>query len=238
MEETYSTKAIILKRVPFRENDIKVSLYSPDRGRLDLVARGAKKIKSKLAGHIEPISLARVMIIRGKRLDYLGGAINEVSYFNIKNDLTKLEIVGGAINIFNRLIKPAETDKELFNYLISFLDFVDELKNVKHQLWSDFFIFKLLVKLGYKPELYSCLGCSKKITPQENYFDLNRGGLICKNCILSDRLNILTISDNTIKVLRLIIKDDFARLSSLKIDSRLGVEIKKIVSLFYQFHLE
>ena len=87
MEETYATKAIVLNRVPFRENDIRVSLYSSDQGRLDLIARGARKTKSKIAGHIEPISLARIMVIRGKRLDYLGSAINEASYFNIKNDL-------------------------------------------------------------------------------------------------------------------------------------------------------
>jgi len=237
MEETYSTKAIILNRVPFRENDIKVSLYSSDHGRLDLIARGAKKIKSKLAGHIEPISLVRIMVISGKRLDYLGSAINEVSYFNIKNDLVKLEIVGRAVNIFNKLIKPEEADKELFNYLIGFLNFIEELKIIKHQLWSDFFVFKLLAKLGYRPELRDCLGCSKKITPQGNYFDLNRGGLICKNCVPADKLNILTISDSSIKILREIINNNFEKLSSFKIDKQLDKEVKKIISSFYQFYL-
>jgi len=237
MEETYATRAIVLNRVPWRENDIKVSLYSPDQGRLDLIARGARKTKSKLAGHIEPISLVRIMVIRGKRLDYLGSAINEVNYFNIKNDLDKLAIAGEAINIFNRLVKPAETDKKLFNHLTGFLNFIDELKIIKHQLWSDFFIFKLLAKLGYKPELCDCLRCSRKITPQGNYFDLNRGGLICKNCVPADKINILTVSDNGIKILREIIDNNFEKLNSFKIDKQLSKEVGKIISSFYQFYL-
>jgi len=238
MEETYATKAIILNRIPWREDDIKVSLYSVDQGRLELIARGARKMKSKLAGHIEPISLVKVMIVRGKQLDYLGSAINEDGYLSIKNDLAKLAIAGQAINVFNRLIKPAETDKELFNYLRDFLNFIDELKIIKHQLWPDFFILKLLDKLGYRPELHNCLGCSKKITPQGNQFDLNRGGLICKNCVPVDKLNILTISDNNIKILREVINNDFEKLNNLEIDKQLVKEIKKIIGSFYQFYLE
>ena len=43
MEETFYTRAIILKRSPWRENDSKVTVYSLERGRLELVARGTKK---------------------------------------------------------------------------------------------------------------------------------------------------------------------------------------------------
>ena len=47
MEETYNTKAIILNRQPFRERDSRVTIFSLERGKLILVARGTKKITSK-----------------------------------------------------------------------------------------------------------------------------------------------------------------------------------------------
>lgn len=43
MEETFYTGAIILKRSPWRENDSKVIVYSLEKGKLELVARGTKR---------------------------------------------------------------------------------------------------------------------------------------------------------------------------------------------------
>ncbi|MFH1822239.1 MAG: recombination protein O N-terminal domain-containing protein [Patescibacteria group bacterium] len=43
MEETYTTKAIVLNRQPFRENDSRVVVYSFEQGKMELVARGTKK---------------------------------------------------------------------------------------------------------------------------------------------------------------------------------------------------
>ncbi len=105
MEATYQIKAIILNRMAFSEDDTKVIIYSQTKGKLELVARGTKKIKSKLAGHVEPITLSDLMVVHGRQYDYVGNAVTQKSFANVKSDLDKLMIVGRIISIFNKIIK-------------------------------------------------------------------------------------------------------------------------------------
>ena len=118
MEETYNTIGIVTKNEPWREYDSKVKIYTLDRGLLEMVARGTKKIKSKLAGHLEPATLVNLMVVRGRQWPYVGFATNENSYINLKEDLASLTIVGKIFKAVNGLIKAEESDERIF-YLFS-----------------------------------------------------------------------------------------------------------------------
>ena len=83
MESTFTDQVIVLTNYLFRECDSLITVYGKNNGKLDLVARGTAKITSKLAGHLEPISLSNLMIINGKKFNYIGGAVCVNSFFNI-----------------------------------------------------------------------------------------------------------------------------------------------------------
>src|SRR3989338_3832961 len=145
MEETYNLTAIILNRRPFSENDGRVAVYSGERGKLELTVRGLKKIKSKLAGHLEPITLASIMAVRGRQYDYVGAAVSEDCYFNIKSDLDKLAAAGEAIRIFNKIIKTGQADAEIFELLKNFFNVLENNAKGAYNFLCRLFIFKLLV---------------------------------------------------------------------------------------------
>lgn len=234
MDETYSTKCIILNRESFRENDSRVAVYTESRGKLNLVARGTKKISSKLAGHIEPISLTDIMIIRGRRFDYIGGAASRDCYFNIKTDLERLKFAGAGIKVFNDLIKPEERDPGLFLLLNDYLHIINFSAAAKAELVYYFFIFYLLSSLGYKPELFSCLKCKRKIKPGQIYFDYAAGSAICSNC--GKTKHSLTISGNSVKVLRFAHKNNINKSSTLNISISTKAEIVKLIRSFYEYN--
>lgn len=152
MEETFYTKAIVLKRTAFREVDSKVTVYSLEKGKLDLVARGTKKILSKLAGNLEPISLVGVMVIRGKQFDYVGAINGENIFAKIKQDLDKVNIAGEIIKIFDRLVKENEPDKNLFSLLGNFFIYLESLSNEYNRIIELIFKLKFLDSLGYRPD--------------------------------------------------------------------------------------
>ena len=238
MEETYCTKTIILGRTAFREYDSRTIVYSLDRGKLDLVARGVKKIKSKLAAHLEPLNLAEIMVVAGKRFDYIGAVSSQNCFPRIKGDLSKLAAAGKAVNMFNKLVKAEEADKEVFFLLEEFLEFLDSNKlKISSDLWASLFTLKILAQLGYRPRLYNCVICNNKITPEKNLFDLGRGGLIGKECLNKKGNDSLIISNDGIKVLRAIIDNGLKKLKNLKISAKLETEIKDIISSFYQYHI-
>lgn len=231
MDETYNVKAIILNRKSAAEDDSRVVMYSREAGKLELVARGTKKIKSKLAGHLEPFNLADIMVIRGRQYDYVGAAASEKCYVNIKNDLVKLAAAGRAVNIFNKLIKPELKDAELFELLKDYLDVLDSAKKV--DILNSLFILKLLSRLGHRPELYNCLNCGNKISPVSIKFDYARGGLICLKCPAKRGL---TISENSVKLLRLAEKNDLRKLVKIKIDKPTEKQINAAMEQFFRYN--
>ncbi len=235
MEETYNIKAIILNRRPLGEDDSRVVVYSPERGKLELVARGTKKIKSKLAGHLEPFCLTDIMAVRGRQYDYVGAAVSENCYSKIKSDLDKLEATGEAIRIFEKLVKPGVADEAIFNLLEDYLATIETIKAVPDYL-TNFFIFKLLAKLGHKPELIFCVDCSGKIQAGGNGFALAKGGLVCAKCLDLKNNFQMKISDDAIKVLRLIEPYRFKQLIKIKISRLLVFELANIINKFFSYN--
>lgn len=243
MAESSNSEALILKRNDWRESDSRVILYTKKFGKLSLVARGAKKFKSKISGHIEPISLVSIMILRGRAYDYLGSAITQNSYLNIKSNLNALYFVGSALALFDAQVKEEAPDEELYNFLISWLDIVEEkfasdLDKENGELLYDYFAIRLLTILGYKPELYHCLDCHKNIKPGVNYFNLRTGGLICEPCLPANKLKylpneVVTISDDCIKLLRIFSEKDTYQ--SIKTSPALRRELSRLVGSLLTF---
>lgn len=245
MEETKTTPAIILNRVPYRENDSLVGVYTAAYGKLLLVARGTLKTQSKLAAHLEPISLANIMIIYGRGFDYIGGAVSQEVYLGIRTDLNKLYYAGQALKIFNELVKGDQADKRLFFLLVNWLALLDNYSDFdkeKGSLLFSFFILKFLVELGYQPEMYKCLLCKNNLKPGNNYFDLLSGGVVCEACFNKGRrlvsnggTDLLPVSDNCIKLIRFMLDGQFERPERIKVDKKLTKELANLVNKFLIF---
>lgn len=248
MDETKNSQAIILNRSDYRESDSLITLYTKNFGKLTLVARGTKKINSKLAGHLEPISLVNILLIKGKGFDYIGSALCDNAYLNIKDNLNKIYYSGRVLSWFIRLVRDGESDESLFLLLNRWLEVTDayqdgEFTKENGELFFIFFALKLMTELGYKPEIYECLSCRDKIVPGKNYFNFKNGGLICETCFNKERLvqdvlvaEILTISVNCIKLMRFIMNNNLDMAKKLKIDKKVIKELSTLTINFLNFH--
>jgi DNA repair protein RecO (recombination protein O) len=248
MDESQHSSAIILNRSDYRESDSLVTAFTRNFGKVVLVARGAKKLQSKLAGHLEPMSLVDILIIKGKGFDYVGSALGANAFLNLKDNLNKLYYGGLAFSWFNRLIKEGQSDERLFFLLLRWLEILDnyppeDFTKENGELFFIFFALKLMTELGYQPEMYECLNCRKKIEPGKNYFNLKNGGIICEDCFLKDQkiqainsAEILTISDNCIKLMRFIMDNRLDMAKKLKIDKKVIKELSVLTLSFLNFH--
>ena len=214
MDSTFPTKAIILNRRDWREADRLVSVYTPGYGRLSLLARGARKANSKLAAHLEPISLSQLLVVKGKGFDYVGGAILAEAFLGIKQDLNKLYFAGEALRNFSLLVQEGEADADIFSWLEKWLLSLEaagngsDLDKEEGRFRLALFLWRLFQLLGYGPQLDNCVACHQAPTPGKNYFDFARGGLLCSSCYETTPLgtheaSIVPLSDNCIKLLRL-----------------------------------
>ncbi len=244
MEETKNTPAIILNRQDYREQDILVTVYTRDFGKRTLIARGAKKSGSKLAGHIEPLALSDILVVKGKTRDYIGSALTRRAHQGIRADLNKLYYAGQAVGLFNHLVKDGQPEEEIFSLLSDWLGALDDFigfadfSREEGELFYNFFALKLLAALGYAPAWQFCLSCGRKIEPGRNFFAARGGGLICDACFDQkktagqDLSDLLVISDNCVKLIRYLSDNQDLK---IKADKKIIREAKKIIDFFVNY---
>src|SRR5947207_11437989 len=66
MPRTLKTEAIVLRSIRFGEADRVLHLYTPDRGRVGAVAKGVRRVRSRLGGRLEPLMRVRLVLHQGR----------------------------------------------------------------------------------------------------------------------------------------------------------------------------
>ena len=231
MEETYLTEVITLNRQTFREDDLQATVYSRDRGKLFLIARGGKKAKSKLAAHLEPLCRTEIMVVRGWRYDYAGSAVSVDCHRQLKSDYDKISAAMLSVKKIVQTVREGVPDDNLFMLL---RDFLKELNTgvLNPALAAAFFSLKFLALSGFGPELYHCVSDRKKIAPGGNRFDFVKSGIVCPHCRAS--AGSLPITDDSIKIMRLVINEDFGQLKKVKTSVKIDEEIIRLADFFYK----
>lgn len=97
------TKAIIVHRTNYGEADRILHLLTPDHGVVSVIAKGARREKSKLAGGIELFTISDVTILQGKSdIGTLTGARMSTYFMHILDDYAKLQLGYEAIKQVRR----------------------------------------------------------------------------------------------------------------------------------------
>ncbi|MEA2064749.1 MAG: DNA repair protein RecO [Patescibacteria group bacterium] len=235
----YSSHGIILKKQNFHESDSFFSIYTYNFGKTEAVARGVKKSKSKLSGHLDYFSIIDLMIARGKNFNHISGAAAVKNFLNIRKNSQKINLIFYCLEISDYFIKIEKKDKKIFLLLRQLLIIANKnLHTERLKFIAHCYILKLLNFLGYSPELYFCLKCGQKITPNNNFFSARAGGIICAKCKKNLRNDVLKISDNGIKLLRLIIQKNLLNLFKIRLSKKLFIETIKIIDEFLNFRLD
>lgn len=161
----FHTSGFVLRRSDYREYDRIYTIYSEEYGKISLLARGARKIKSKLAPHLENFSEVRVNFAKGKVFNHLSGA-NAVSFNKgLINDAEKIVFISDCFYLLDRFIKPEEGDariyelmKEVFGAITGnfFSPHRDALQKIRI-----YFFWRLIDLLGYRPQLDECALCGR-----------------------------------------------------------------------------
>lgn len=124
MPSDLRTQAIILRRTNYGESDRILSLLTPE-GKFSVLARGARKEKSRLAGGIELFSVSDITIHQGRSsLDTLTGARMIKFYGNILADLTRLELASSFLKSINRVAEQTDNPEffDILNQALAGLD--------------------------------------------------------------------------------------------------------------------
>jgi DNA repair protein RecO (recombination protein O) len=231
----YSTEAVIIRKTKLGEADRILTLYTPEHGKIDVVAKGVRKPKSKMAGHLELLTYSRINLARGRNLDTVIGAQSIDSFINLKNDLVLTSSGLYTAELVNQFTVARVASPELFNL---FLDTLGRLSRADSpELTLRYFELHLLDMAGYRPQLQECVACREILKPVENAFSPGAGGILCPNCKY-EYPSAFGISVDALKVLRLFQKSTVEVVSRLKVNPELAQELKMALNAYIRYVLE
>lgn len=116
----------VLKRTNFGESDRYITIFSKYHGKIEVVARGVRKITSRRASHVETINLIEFQSIRGKKNYILTEATVVSPYGELKKDLKCIEKVFLLCELINLLCPERVPHTEVFVLLENLLHRIEK----------------------------------------------------------------------------------------------------------------
>ena len=237
MSHYYQTDAITLSRKDARENDRIFSFYTENHGKVFAQVTSAKKIKSRLAGHLEPFGVANVGIVRGLRRKRVASAQMKFRYGNILLDTEKIACAGNCVRLVDEFVREGVPDSQIYHLLSSCLAALDEENiNGNIKIFNAIFSLKLLSLLGYRPQVENCVVCSKSLQEERNIFSLRHGGTQCAHHESGSDEDI-EVCPNDIKLLRLALRAEIRDTFKIKAEQGVYKKLNLVVAGFLKFHI-
>lgn len=213
MATHYRTKALILGKREFREADRFFTFFTKEHGKVEALAKGERKIESKLRGGLELFYLSEISFIQGRYWKTLVDASLTDNFSAIRNNLVKMKAASLVGRQVTTLVRGQEKDEDVWNLLVNTFQRLNESSRVF--LTHQFFFWRLVSHLGYQPQLHKCANCKQELNPDQLYFSATQGGMVCKDC--KQGLN-QKVEPGTIKIVRAILSEDWQEVSKLKVN--------------------
>jgi DNA repair protein RecO (recombination protein O) len=183
-----TTDAVVLRTLKYRESSTIAALYTRSRGKVSVLAKGARRRNNAMAASLAPLNILRsVIYVRGTReLQTLTQADILEPYGSLVNDLPRLAAGMAVVELVHLATHPDEPNAPLFDLLANVLGHISRAtKPPVNALY--YFEIHFLEALGLRPRLDSCSRCGEdaavgEAAAQEGEMTLGQGGILCARC--------------------------------------------------------
>ena len=210
MKEQFTTNVINLKSYSLSEADKIIVMYSKEKGLIKGVAKGTKKLSSKLGGRMDLLVANKMMLNKGRNLDTICQAEALNTFFNLRQDMNKLFYAMYCSEIVSNFgVENDPNSAEIYNLFYTFLEQICSAKTKEQTMLCVLkFQLKIMDITGYSLELDKCVKCTKPPQDEEIYFSIEQGGILCKACA-DDAGKKTKIHIKIKEFLNTILKEDF-----------------------------
>ena len=180
--DVFSCQAIVLDLRDYGEADLIVSLFDPQRGKLQAIAKSARKSKRRFVNKLEIFTLLNA-ILRPSRtsLPVLEEAELLNSFFQLRQNVASYAVASLIREFLLAVAHEGDSDPEMFRlslWAVAGLDCGLPCRAVAAQ-----FLIRYYDRIGYRPELEHCRECGETVTTGGIWrFSAGKGGVLCPLC--------------------------------------------------------
>ncbi len=216
------TQALVLRTRRYSESSLVAVLLSPDHGRMDVLAKGCRRDKSPLFGHLDLYQREDIVVLDRPQagLDLLTEAAFVDEHAGLRFSPPAFAAAGFLADVAADTCQLRDPQPQLFSVLAnafsllsklgdpaaraglaSALPFSREEKTILIGRTLKLALLDTLGWLGFGLELNACTVCRKPVAAEPAWLSRTQGGLVCRACKPTVR-DCIAISPAALNALR------------------------------------
>lgn len=235
------SEAILLKTFNWAESSRTVLFFTREHGKLPIVDKGGRSIKSK-RGRLIPFAVLELTYYKSDK--EARGYVSDIELvrtfeFEKEGTLGRLAYGSAACELLYLLLPEEEPQPSLYTYFLNYLELIDTAdRRALPALFITFFL-RLLSHLGYHPSLAYCVADGADIEPEletvgSMSFSPERGGMVCQACQRPGEYYI-AVSQETYRLLNQLQTASLSEASSISLGYQQAQSMVELLTAFLTF---
>ncbi|MFD1406841.1 DNA repair protein RecO [Kroppenstedtia eburnea] len=226
-------EGVVIRTRDYGESHKVVILFTKAHGKYAVMARGAKKPKSRLAAVTQPFTSGEYLCFTGSGMATLSqGDILESRHL-LRSDLVRASYAAYWTEFLDKLKEEKEPDLPVYVWLETVLNLLEE--GVDPEILSRIFELKVLESAGYRPRLQGCVQCGGADTPVK--FSIRQGGFLCSGCSHRDP-EALFLSPAAARILGILAGISPQRLGQIRVKEETRRQLERILRSFIDEYID
>ncbi|HUH97939.1 MAG TPA: DNA repair protein RecO [Anaerolineales bacterium] len=236
LEHSVRVEAVVLRHSDYGEADRILTLYTRQLGKTRAIVKGARKLTSRKAGHLEPFTHVKLQLAAGRDLFIVSQADTVDAYLPLREDLLLTGHASYVIELLDRFTYEDRLEHPaLFRLLTETLARLASGSDV--WLAVRYYEMRLLDELGFRPRLFECANCGREIQAEDQFFSFSAGGVICPSCG-NGLPHLSRISVETLKYLRHFQRSSFREASRARPSLEVQEQGETLMHRYFTYLLE
>ncbi len=160
-EHSLRTEAVVLRHSDWGEADRLLWLFTREQGKIRVIAKGVRKLRSRKAGHLEPFIHTNLLLAYGREMWIVTQAETIAAFIPLREDLLRLGYASYVIELLDRFTYEEGENRPLFSLLV---DTLSRLSSEPDPAFAvRYYELRLLDLVGFRPQLFNCVNCNTPI---------------------------------------------------------------------------
>ncbi|NMB69145.1 MAG: DNA repair protein RecO [Chloroflexi bacterium] len=228
-------EAVVLRHSDWGEADRMLTIFTRELGKLRVVAKGARRPRSRKAGHLEPFTRVALLLARGREIWIVTQAETLDAYLPVRDDLERTGYAAYVAELLDRFTYEEGENSSLYRLFVEALERVSTLEDPVPAI--RYYEIRLLDLLGFRPELFHCVQCGNEIQPEAQYFSALLGGVVCPRCGI-DAAGVRPVSVQALKYLRHYQRSSYAEATRVRLPDAVRPELEALMQHYLTYLLE
>ena len=175
----HTVEAIVLRRRDAGESDRRLVCFTRELGKIDLVAKGARKPTSRLRSVSEPLSVAQLTFADGRHQKFIQQAQPIAAFRGLRTDYERLTLALAWAEIVSYVAPYEDPIEEVYELCFKALGAIEKHPKPKVALaWAE---VALLTETGFLPNFSTCVITGCEVKEAEAMVSPQAGGYICRD---------------------------------------------------------